>query len=177
MGFRHIPKQAAFDADLPYIGFGQGRMQASPLEMARLASAVANNGEMMEARTVSSLIDPGKDERDKTRKKVFEPKPLAQCMKRDTAETLRDLMHSVTISGTAAGVFSDIRVPVGGKTGTAQNEQFDKEPHSWFIGFAPLATKTFPVVPKYAFACVVENGGYGKRVAGRICADVLKKLF
>lgn len=177
MGFRHIPKQAAFDADLPYIGFGQGRMQASPLEMARLASAVANNGEMMQARTVSSLIDPGRDERDKTRKKVFEPKLLARCMKRDTAETLRDLMHSVTISGTAAGVFSNLSVPVGGKTGTAQNEQFDKEPHSWFIGFAPLATKTFPVVPKYAFACVVENGGYGKRVAGRICADVLKKLF
>ena len=86
-------------------------------------------------------------------------------------------MHNVTKSGTAAGVFDDLRVPVGGKTGTAQNEQFDKEPHSWFIGFAPVSNTALPAVPKYAFACVVENGGYGKRVAGRICADVLKKLF
>ena len=66
-----FPKQAAFDADLPYIGFGQGRMWASPLEMARLACAVANNGQMMQARFVSEMVDPGKDERDKTRKKDY----------------------------------------------------------------------------------------------------------
>ena len=36
MKFRRVPGADAFDADLPDIGYGQGRMLASPLEMARL---------------------------------------------------------------------------------------------------------------------------------------------
>lgn len=177
MGFHRAPPQAAFDADVPYIGFGQGRMLTSPLEMARLAGSVANDGKMMQARFLSSLIDPAKNPNDKTRKRTFEPALLAQSMRPQTASTLRDLMRQVTLSGTAAGVFDDLSVPVGGKTGTAQNTQYDKEPHSWFIGFAPYGSASHPVTPRYAFACVVENGGYGKKVAGKICADVLKKLF
>ena len=177
MGFRRVPPQSAFDADMPYIGFGQGRMLASPLEMARLAGSVANDGKMMQARFVSSLVDPALDPNDKTRKHTFEPALLAQSMRPQTAATLRDLMRQVTLGGTAAGVFDDLSVPVGGKTGTAQNEQYDKEPHSWFIGFAPYGSASRPAAPRYAFACVVENGGYGKKVAGKICADVLKKLF
>src|ERR1051326_4263880 len=33
LGFSHVPKQEFFDADLSDIGYGQGRMLASPLEM------------------------------------------------------------------------------------------------------------------------------------------------
>ncbi len=83
------------------------------------------------------------------------------------------MMHSVTVSGTAAGVFAGLPYAVAGKTGTAQNPQFDKEPHSWFIGFAPYADRA---APRYAFACIVENGGYGRRVAAAVCRDMLKKL-
>lgn len=177
MAFRRIPGQAAFDADLPYIGFGQGRMLASPVEMARLAACVANGGQMMQPRYVSRLIDPGKDKNDKTAQKEFNPALVGQAMKPQTAVYLQRLMHDVTISGTGAGLFDGLSVPVAGKTGTAQNRQFDKEPHSWFIGYAPYSAPDHPTVPRYAFACIVENGGYGKKVAGRICANVLKKLF
>lgn len=47
------------------------------------------------------------------------------------------------------------------------------ETHSWFIGFAPCSDHA---APRYAFACVVENGGYGHRVAAAVCHDMLKKL-
>ena len=85
-------------------------------------------------------------------------------------------MRGVVENGTASGVFDSLGIAVAGKTGTAQNEQADAEPHSWFVGFAPYAAGS-GLPPRYAFACVVENGGYGKRVAAVICRDALAKLF
>ena len=171
MGFGHVPQQSSFDADLPDIGYGQGRMWATPLEMARLAGAVANEGKMMQSRYTTSLTDPSGREK----KQAFAPSLLAQSMKPHTAAILCELMRGVVTDGTARGVF-DSSVRVAGKTGTAQNRQFDNEPHSWFIGFAPYASAQ-GTPPKYAFACIVENGGYGKRVAAVICRDLLKRLY
>ena len=172
MKFRHVPGADAFDADLPDIGYGQGRMLASPLEMARLAAAVGNGGKMPQARFLTSMTDPEKREK----KKVFDPVSLGQAFAPHSAQTVRDMMRSVTERGTAAGVFNGLPVEVAGKTGTAQNGQADGQPHSWFVGFAPCAAET-NAPPRYAFACVVENGGYGKRVAAVICRDALLKLF
>ena len=171
MAFAHVPPQKAFDADLPDIGYGQGRVLASPLEMARLSAAVAADGRMIQPRFVSSLTDPAGLEK----RRVRAPTLLDQAMTPQTAATLRTLMRSVVTDGTARGVFDDLRMPVAGKTGTAQNRQFDAEPHSWFVGFAPFDPAS-AAPPRHAFACVVENGGYGKRVAADVCHDVLKML-
>ena len=87
------------------------------------------------------------------------------------AEKLAGMMRGVVKEGTARGIFDDLPVEVAGKTGTAQNEQADREPHSWFIGFTPYSK------PQYAFACIIENGGYGKRGAAPAVHTVLKSLF
>jgi cell division protein FtsI/penicillin-binding protein 2/cell division protein FtsW (lipid II flippase) len=168
LAFRHVPAQPAFDADLPDLGYGQGRMQATPVEMARLAGAVANDGKMMQARYVKRL-DGLKDEAHRAE---LEPKVAGEPMKPTTAAKLQAYMRSVVTGGTARGVFDDLGFTVSGKTGTAQNERADREPHSWFVGFtSPLKTHN-----RLAFACVVENGGYGKRVAAVICRDVLSAI-
>ncbi|MCC5648005.1 FtsW/RodA/SpoVE family cell cycle protein [Nostoc sp. CHAB 5824] len=173
LGLRHVPAQAKFDADLPDIGYGQGRLLVSPVEMARIAGSAANAGKLMQSRYVARLADP----KDKKAEKKFAPEVLSQAMSAEGAASLREMMRSVVTNGTARGVFSDYPMIVAGKTGTAQNERADKEPHSWFAGFAPYSA---PDTPKpstvYGFACVVENGGYGKRVAAVVCRDVLKKL-
>ncbi len=167
--FRRTPKGERFDAGLAEIGFGQGAMLASPLEMGRLAATVANEGRMPSPHFVAGLTDPtGKA------KAIYPSVPAStQAMRSETAASLQQMMHSVTESGTAAGVFSGLSYAVAGKTGTAQNRQFDAEPHSWFIGFAPYSDRA---TPRYAFACIVENGGYGRRVAATVCHDMLKKL-
>ena len=172
MKFKRVPGADAFDADLPDLGYGQGRMLASPLEMARLAAGVGAGGRMRQARFVTSLTDPEKREK----KRAFDPVLLGQAMTPQSAQNVRDLMRKVVENGTASGVFDNLGIAVAGKTGTAQNEQADAEPHSWFVGFAPYASGS-GLPPRYAFACVVENGGYGKRVAAVICRDALAKLF
>jgi penicillin-binding protein A len=98
---------------------------------------------------------------------------LDQALSAETTQRLRGYMRSVVTSGTARGVFEGLPFAVAGKTGTAQNRQYDRQPHSWFVGFAPYDVAA---PPKVSFACVVENGGYGKTVAAVICRDVLAKL-
>ncbi len=172
MRFRNVPDTNAFDADLPDIGYGQGRLLVTPTEMARLAGAVANRGQMMEPRLLLRIVDPKLEPSPNE----IPTSPLGSAMSVETAEKLQDLMRSVTLSGTARGVFSALPYEVAGKTGTAQNTRADREPHSWFIGFAPyVANHVLPA--RYAFACVVENGGYGKRVAAVVCKEVLGKVL
>jgi cell division protein FtsI/penicillin-binding protein 2/cell division protein FtsW (lipid II flippase) len=173
MEFSHTPRPEHMAADLADVGYGQGLMLASPLEMARLAGAVANNGAMMRPRYVTSMTDPaGRD-----KESPVAPAVLSQAMSPAAAATLRTLMRTVVTGGTARGVFETIAVPVGGKTGTAQNRQMDRQPHSWFVGLAPADDQPGGAPPRYVFACIVENGGYGKTVAAVVCRDVLRKLF
>jgi peptidoglycan glycosyltransferase len=58
-------------------------------------------------------------------------------------------------------------IAVAGKTGTA--ELNDAPSHSWFVGFAPYATHG----RRIAFAVIVENAGYGGRVAAPLAGDVV----
>ncbi len=170
--FRYTPSVTAFSQDLPDLGYGQGRMLVTPLEMARLSATVANEGKMMEPRYVMAIKAPHNT--DVLNATGLEPHLLSEATSVAHARKIREYMRSVVERGTARGVFNDLGLEVAGKTGTAQNGRADGEPHSWFIGFAPCeSTET---IPKYAFACVVENGGYGKRVAAVVCRKTLEAL-
>jgi peptidoglycan glycosyltransferase len=151
----HIPAAKDFVEDLPDCGYGQGRILATPLEMAGVAQAVANNGWQMPVTFVKST--------------VAEDGGLKGHMAMSAADAgvLQNAMLSVTQTGTAAGVFNGLRVQVAGKTGSAQSAEGVKT-HSWFIGFAPADH------PSIAFACVVERGGFGRSAAGPVCRDVVR---
>ena len=153
-GFAKLPSLVQFDAALPEIAFGQGEMLATPLEMASVAQTVASGGK----RFVPQW--------QKTASGKLADSPLAPA----DAARIAEMMHRVTITGTAAGRFEDLPFPVAGKTGTAQNDRYDKVAHSWFIGFAP-ANK-----PRVAFAVLVENGGYGAQTAVPIAHKILTIL-
>lgn len=129
----------------------------TPLEMARVAQAVANNGIMLPARFMSGSTSDGH---------------ATQAMSDAQANQLQTMLSAVTGSGgTAQGVFDNLSVHVAGKTGSAQNNQGDGVSHSWFVGFAPAAN------PTYAFSCVIENGGAGRSAAAPVCRDILRKAL
>jgi cell division protein FtsI/penicillin-binding protein 2 len=136
-------------ADLAAEAFGQGRVVASPLQMALVAATVADGrwrqptlvaGEAAEA-------DP--------------PEPLDPKV----ATTLRTLMRQVVTEGTAAP--AGLPGKTAGKTGTAEFGTGDPLPtHAWFIGFRG----------DLAFSVVVEDGGVGGRVAAPVAARFLRGL-
>jgi cell division protein FtsI/penicillin-binding protein 2 len=140
-------------ADLAAEAFGQGRVTASPLQMATVAATVAD-GRWRQPRLVSGdgKAGPGS---------VEAPDPLDAKV----ASTLRTLMRQVVTEGTAAP--AGLPGEVGGKTGTAEFGTGDPLPtHAWFIGFRG----------DLAFAVVVEGGGVGGRVAAPVAARFLRNL-
>lgn len=151
-GFAKLPTASQFGSELPDIGYGQGPMLASPMEMAGVAQTVANGGARLKPQYLKGAA----------------PETAATPLNASDAARLAEMMRRVTVSGTAAGRFDALPYPVAGKTGTAQNDRYDKAPHSWFIGFAPADH------PKIAFAVLVENGGYGAQVAAPVAERILE---
>ena len=75
-----------------------------------------------------------------------------------------DLGRQFTSGAKVAGI------PTAGKSGTAELGG-SGEPHSWFIGFAPVED------PKVAIAVLVERGGRGGERAAPLAGDLLTKYF
>lgn len=146
---------------LAWTAVGQGKSLATPLQMALVAAAVAENGRVPSP----FLVTEARDYRGNLLYK-HESDPWRQAMEPAVADTIRDMMVQVVESGT--GVSAQVPdVKVAGKTGTA--ETGDGSPsHAWFIGFAPAND------PKIAVAVLVENGGLGGRVAAPIARAIIK---
>lgn len=165
-GLSKAPDLQAFAAALPYNGFGQGVILATPSDMARVAATIAAGGSMPRLRTWREL----RDNSGKATKKSSAG-PAKRPVTAANATLVAEMMRSVVTDGTASGLFDDLPIPVAGKTGTAQTDSGDKQPHSWFIGFAPYQK------PTIAFACLLENGGYGKRGAAPAVRDFLGTIW
>ncbi len=99
---------------------------------------------------------------------IVQPAEMGRPLSAEAAASLRKMMADVTRVGTGRGVFDGVGVSVAGKTGSAENDQADRMPHSWFVGFAPVED------PRIAFAVVIENGGYGRNAAGPVCREIVK---
>jgi cell division protein FtsI/penicillin-binding protein 2 len=140
-------------ADLAAEAFGQGRISASPLQMATVAATVASGRWRHPTLITGDAATPDGA--------GSSPDPLDPAV----AKTLRTLMRQVVTSGTAAP--ANLPAGVGGKTGTAEFGTGDPLPtHAWFIGFRG----------DLAFAVVVEDGGVGGKVAAPVAARFLRGL-
>jgi peptidoglycan glycosyltransferase len=135
---------------LPYAGYGQGDVLASPLRMAGVAGALASGGVLREVRVIAD----GKKRSAST-----------QWVSADGAAELRGYMREVVTSGTGR-VLASHPVAIAGKTGTAEVD--GGRSHSWFVGFAPFTGKQ-----RIAFAVVVEHAGYGARFAAPAAGDIV----
>ncbi len=94
---------------------GQFNTAATPLQMAMVASAVANDGTLMKPYMVDELQARNLDTIEKT-----EPEEMSKPLSSDNAQILQSMMETVVEKGT--GTNAQIpSVTVGGKTGTAQH--------------------------------------------------------
>lgn len=157
-------KEKMDDAELSATSIGQGKTLVTPLNMALVASAIANDGEMVKPLLVKEVIDhEGKVLRKNT------TKIISTVSTPEQAAELKSMMAEVVERGTGKNA-SISNVNVAGKTGTAENET-DKA-HAWFIGFAPVEE------PKVAIAVVLENNGStGGTAAAPIARDLFKEAL
>lgn len=143
---------ARLRATLPQAGYGQGDVVATPLRMARVAAAIADDGTLRDVRI------------EKTDAK--EPGRTYRLIGREAAARIgRDLRDAV-LTGTGR-VLRAHPWRIAGKTGTA--EVHGGRSHAWFVGYAPHGE----AVRRVAFAVVIENAGYGGTAAAPAAGEIV----
>lgn len=158
-----VPSQVKGEGDwytslLAQTAFGQGELAATPLQMALVAAAVANDGVV----PVPYLADHARlpNGSVRTLKPVLAAtlSPIQQrAMSPAAAGRLREFMvDSVEYAYAQQAKIPGVRV--AGKTGTAETG-VGEIPHSWFIGFAPADA------PRVAVAVILEHRGSGSEFA------------
>jgi len=139
---------------------GQGELAVTPLLMALIVAAIANDGAMpapylmSEARSSEGSI-------------LWRHTP--SIWKRPLDRATAAAAKAVLVASVEEGWARAAKVPgvlMGGKTGTAELGG-DGEPHAWFIGFAPAES------PQFAIAVVKEHAGYGSAQAAPVARAIL----
>ena len=158
-------------ADIGRVGIGEGGLEVTPLQMAMVAAAVANDGRLMVPHLTDKIVNP-----DGQTVQTIAPALYSTVMKASTARQVGVMMENVVHdgTGTAAAIAG---IPVAGKTGTAQDCsnlalvacQYNQD---WFIAYAPVGD------PKIAIAVTVSHqlNGFGGTIAAPIARDVLEAL-
>lgn len=148
-----------YPGDSVNMSIGQGAVTATPLQVARMVSVIANRGTLYQPRVLIMMRD--KDGKPRRTEPVLQGRVN---LKPSTFDVLHEGMQAAVERGT--GRAAAIRgIAIAGKTGSAENPR--GKPHAWFAGFAPVRAPTVVVV---AF---VEHGFRG----GIAAAPIVRRVF
>lgn len=150
------------DVELANAAYGQAETFVTPLQMALVASAVANRGDLMRPRLVTAMTGKGGTRQigAQTLAHVLDAADAAAITQAMVEAVEGNLGRQFTTGAKVRGVTT------AGKSGTAELGGRG-EPHSWFIGFAPAQA------PTIAIAVIVEQAGRGAEVASPIAGDLM----
>ena len=160
-----------FEQNLPALAqssIGQNDVQATPLQMALVAAAIANDGVIMTPHVLREVRDVDGDVIE-----TYEPEPWRQAVSAATAQVVHDAMLVVAQQGTATAA----QVPgyeVGAKTGTAQLGTDPPSSHAWMIAFAGPPGQD----PTVAVAVIVEaQPGVSEVTGGRVAGPIVQQVL
>ena len=168
--FKGQPGYSAwFPGDTVNMAIGQGDLQVTPLQMAQAFSILTNRGIEYSPYIVKDIRDTegnlfpgslGEEYKDLKLNEYF-------------IEIIEDgLVQVVGPGGTAAGAFRNFpldRIPVAGKTGTAEIE--GRQDYGWFASYAPVDS------PEYVVVVMLEEAGSGGSSAAPIAEKIYRYIF
>ncbi len=153
---------------LAQASIGQNEVAATPLQMAMVAAAVANDGQIMEPFVVAEIRNLRGDP-------VSSPNPKAWLSPLSAANAgeLRSAMINSAVNGTGGRALVP-GLEIGTKTGTAQLGTDPPQSHAWAIAFAGLPGGE----PELALAVLLEaDPGRGDQTGGRDAAPVVAEIL
>ena len=162
---KDVKKEDWYIGDTYHLSIGQGDLTVTPLQLADLTAAIANNGTIWQPQIVDKVIDSKKNT-------IKEIEPIGQKISFISEENfgiIREAMRQTILSGSAQ-YLKDLSVEAAGKTGTAQTS-IGKPNNSWFTAFAPYKN------PEIVLVILIEGGGEGSSTAVPVAKEVLKWYF
>jgi penicillin-binding protein A len=154
------------EAQLALSSIGQYDVAASPLQMAMVAAAIANDGVLMDPYVVSTVRS-----QDLKPVETHKASELSTAMTPKNAKELQQMMSEVVSEGTGRNAQIP-GVEVAGKTGTAQSDP-KRKPFAWFTSFAPVHD------PAIAVAVIVEDANIPRSdiAGGRLAAPIAREVM
>lgn len=145
------------------LSIGQGEILLTPLQLANVAAAIANEGYYYPPHLIKSFADGTPID------SVMRTKRVIDIRAKHFKEVKKGMCKVFDGEGGTARFSKIDDIVVAGKTGTAENPHGDD--HSLFMGFAPADN------PKIAIAVVVENAGFGSQWAAPIATLMIEKYI
>ena len=166
-GYLQTVSELEIEAEKANFSFGQGKLLASPLQIAAMTACIANGGVY-----ISPWVLRGETVDGETL--ISYPSPEArQVLQPQNAEAIQDMMVAVLTEGEHANGIPK-NMTAGGKTSTAQTGQFSEDGteycHAWMTGFFPADA------PQYAVTVFVERGGSGNTAAAPIFREIIERI-
>jgi penicillin-binding protein 2 len=151
---------------------GQGTVQVTPLQVARFIAALGNGGTLYRPQLVEKIepVDGGAALLD------FKPEAMGTLpIQPFRMDIIKQAMISVVEDqrGTANFRLRGMRIPVAGKTGTA--ESGSGLPHAWFAGYTMASESTGK--PDIAIAVILENQGEGSDWAAPVFQRIIESYY
>lgn len=150
------------------VSIGQGAVMVTPIQLARMITAVATGGTLIQPHLLKNVTDL---------------KPESFPLAENTVEQVTQGMYGVVneADGTTSGMVKLQNIEFCGKTGTAQvmgydlrnrlGKQKEVKDNGWFVGYAPRRN------PEIVVAALVQRGGWGSVSAAPIVRDVVKAYY
>jgi len=148
------------DWELAWSGIGQGKDLVNPCAMMVYAGAIANGG-----RTAKPQIILYTAFLQGVRTSLYIEHHTGEILDTETTSTLAKMMRSNVVNNYGQANFPNLKICA--KSGTAQSDNSDAD-NAWFVGF--LQDEEHPL----AFVVLVEGGGSGSTVAGKVANTVLQ---
>lgn len=161
-------------SDVANLGFGQGKLMATPIQIAKMVAMISNGGYLVKPSLVRGLSDKSGKFLEKEEKHFSQ----ARIISTQTAKVVKDMMISVVENGSGKKA-KPLNGGAGGKTASAQTGSYsklnDKDGkkeiiHAWFAGFFPSMS------PKYIVVVLVEGGESGSDIAAPIFKEIADKI-
>lgn len=149
------------------ISIGQGTLEVTPIQIARITSIIANDGVDKGIRLIKGFVDD-----DVKIISENNPKDPRRIISPDTARKIKGMMEKVVSTGTGKLAQLEEGGGAAGKTSSAEAiSNGEKTVHAWFTGYFPIND------PKYIITILVEDGSSGGRAAAPLFKNIAEGIY
>ena len=163
----HI-KELNSSASVGNLGFGQGKLTASPLQIATCFATIANDGIYNTPYIYKGSVD------SKGNLTPTIQNNGKRVLSKSTCETIKTAMAKTTMEGTGKTAFTSLFDSCT-KTATAQSGQYDENgveiKYCWFVGFFPKEN------PQFVICILKENGSSGGTDGAPVFKEISERIY